>query len=607
MNLSRTQALIVLGLLALAAAWLRVSLTLADPGFDPVEARGLLRSDPALLFHFVQSILDVGGVPAEFARHARIEAPQPMSVPQLFALGPEFATAAFHALLRATVAPHLPLHVSCLWFSSLCASSLALGAALLARELGLSRALALLAALLTLLLPANQRTLGFLLVGEDYSFPLWLLHLGLALRAVRTRSSVWALLASLSLLASLATWHAASFFLTLEVAAAFALYLRSAGNPLRERSGQMALGVLLLGSLAIPMLRHTAFVFSVPAALMLGMAAGRTRMAACACAGLVLGAGLIWAHFSGGGSGEYSHVFALLAAKLEHALVLPADPRELPFEVRIMWQGPFASLGPATLLALLGVGSLAALSSARTLGRFFSQPAASDPRTALVAGLFWLGLPLALMIERVVVLPGALAGVLLVHGLQRRGAWLLGLAALQLALCGAHFRDWRNPWYQPVIRRDELRAALAAVERLTPSSGVVATDFVNGPAVLAHTGRAIVQQPKWETRRSRERIEEFLKAWFEGDLVSFHRLLREGYGAEYLLVDRATLTMGMRYAAGIPAGVPLRPDSPAALLGSFDGRPTPPVTGFETLYESSPLLRQSNGQPSALFRLYKLK
>ncbi|MEY2784525.1 MAG: hypothetical protein RL277_729 [Planctomycetota bacterium] len=607
MNLSRTQALIVLGLLALAAAWLRVSLTLADPGFDPVEARGLLRSDPALLFHFVQSILDAGGWPSEFASHARIEAPVPMSVPALFALGPEFGIAGFHALLQGTLAPDLPLHVSCLWFSSLCASGLVFGAALLARELGLSRALALLAALLTLLLPANQRTLGFLLVGEDYSFPLWLLHLGLALRAVRTRSSVWALLASFSLLVSLATWHAASFFLTLEVAGGFALYLRSAGNPLRERPGQLALGVLLLGSLAIPMLRHTAFVFSLPAAVLLGMAAGRTRVAACACAGLVLSAGLAWAHLSGSGSGEYSHVFALLAAKLGHALALPADPRELPFEVRIMWQGPFASLGPATLLTMLGVGSLAALSSARMLGRFFSQPAASDPRAALVAGLFWLGLPLALMIERVVILPGALAGVLLVHALTRKRAWLFGLTALQLALFSAHYREWRNPWYQPVIRRDELRAALAAVERLTPSGAVVATDFVNGPAVLAHTGRAIVQQPKWETRRSRERIEEFLKAWFEGDLVSFHRLLQERYGAGYLLVDRATLTMGMRYAAGVPPGVPLRPDSPAALLGSFDGRPTPPVNGFEVLYESSPLLRQSNGQPSALFRLYKLK
>lgn len=612
MNLSRTQVLRrwglagLLCLLIIMAAWVRVALTLSDPGFDAVEARGLLRSDPALLFHFVQSILDAGGMPAEFARHARIEAPQPMSVPQLFALGPEFASAAFHALLRATLAPQQPLHVSCLWFSSLCASSLALGAALLARELGLSRAMALLAALLTLLLPANQRTLGFLLVGEDYSFPLWLLHLGLALRAMRTRSSAWALLASLSLLASLATWHAASFFLTLEAALGFGLYLRSASNPLRDRSGQLALGVLLLGSLAIPMLRHTAFVFSLPAALMLGMAWGRTRLAASVCAGLVLGCGLAWAHFSGGGSGEYSHVFALLAAKLEHALKLPADPRELPFEVRIMWQGPFASLGPATLLTLLGVGSLAALSSARALARFFSQPA-SDPRAAMVAGLFWLGLLLALVIERVVILPGALAGVLLVHALAQRRIWLFALIALQLALCSAHFRDWRNPWYQPVIRREELRAALAAVDRLTPRGAVVATDFVNGPAVLAHTGRAIVQQPKWETRRSRERIEEFLKAWFEGDLESFRRLLRERYGAEYLLVDRATLTMGMRYAAGIPPGIPLRPDSPAALLGSFDGRPTPPAAGFEQLYESSPQLRQSNGQPSVLFRLYRLK
>jgi hypothetical protein len=605
-NLSRTQALIVLGLLALAAAWLRVSLTLADPGFDPVEARGLLRSDPALLFHFVQSILDAGGWPSEFASHARIEAPVPMSVPALFAIGPEFAIAGFHALLQGTLAPDLPLHISCLWFSSLCASGLVFGVALLARELGLSRALALLTALLTLLLPANQRTLGFLLVGEDYSFPLWLLHLGLGLRAIRLRSLSWALGSSLCLLGALASWHAASFFLTIAAGLAFALCWRTGATPLHGREGRIALTLLILGSLAIPMLRQTAFIASLPVALLLGLACGGSRWKASLVALAVLATGLGWAQLSGRGSGEYSHVFALLAAKLQHALQLPADPRELPFEVRIMWQGPFASLAPSTLVILLGVGSLAALVCARAVWRAWTRPD-PDLRLAWLGGMFFAGLLLSLAIERVAILPGALAPVLLVHAFAQRRRWLLALLGLQLVLSSAHFFQWRNPWYQPVIRREELRAALEAVDRLTPAQAVIATDFVNGSAVLAHTGRSIVQQPKWETRRSRERIEEFLDAWFHGDLAGMGRLLRERYGAEYLLVDRATLTMGMRYAAGLPPGTPLPANSPAALLGSFDGRPGATIPGWEVVYESSSRLLQSNGQPSVMFRLYRVK
>jgi hypothetical protein len=112
------QAWLGLCLMVALVAWARVSLTLADPGFDAADARGLLRSDPAVLFHFVDSILRAGGLPAEFPAHARLEAPDPMSIPTLFPLGPEFLIALFHAAFGADQ----PLHISCLWFSSIAAA-----------------------------------------------------------------------------------------------------------------------------------------------------------------------------------------------------------------------------------------------------------------------------------------------------------------------------------------------------------------------------------------------------------------------------------------------------------------------------------------------------
>lgn len=605
-NPTRTQTLLLLCLLTAVAAAARVFLTLADPGFDAVDARGLLRSDPAILFHFVQSILDAGGWPAEFANHARIEAPEPMSISQLFALGPEFAVASFHALFGAGQ----PLHISCLWFSSIAASSAAFGIALIARECGLSRSHAIQAALLALLLPGTERTMGFLLVGEDYSFPAWLLHIGLGLRAARTRSTPLAVASAFALLIALSTWHAASFFLGLEAVIVFAYCWRRQLQPLATSAGRIALATVMVGSLMVPMLRHTALLLSVPMALALSMAVGTTRWRTLAIAAAVWLSGLIWASTSGAGSGEYSHVFALLLAKAQHFLQLPADPREVPFEVRIMWQGPFASLSPLTLMNLLGIGTLSVLLAAKPTWRAWSGTSA-ESAPALVATLFFAGLALSLAIERVVILPAALAAILLVHALQARGSWLAVGIAAQLLASVFHYSAWRNPWYQPIIRREELKAAIAAVERLTPADGVIATDFVNGPAILAHTGRAILMQPKWETRRSRERIEEFLHVYFRGNLADLRRLM-ESRGARYLLVDRATLTMGMRYSAGIPPGQALPAGSPAALLGSFDGS-TPsqapgwsPQPGWEVLYESPRRLVMSDGKPSILFRLYKL-
>ncbi len=601
MSLSRTQAWLGLCLMVALVAWARVSLTLADPGFDASDARGLLRSDPAVLFHFVDSILRAGGLPAEFPAHARLEAPDPMSIPALFPLGPEFLIALFHAAFGADQ----PLHISCLWFSSIAAACAAFGIALLARECGLGRHQALLAAGLALLLPGNQRTLGFLLVGEDYSFPLWLLHLGLALRAVRTRSGSMALASALTLLGSLSSWHAASFFLSVELGLSFALCWAHRLQPLATRNGRTAVALVALGSLAVPMLRHTAFALSLPMALACGMAVGGTRVRQALSVLAVLGAGLLWAASSGAGSGEYSHVFGLLAAKARHLFELPADPRELSPEVRLMWQGPFASLSPLTLLSLLGVGSLALLTSARGTVQAI-RDGRRDPALALLGSLFFVGVLLALAIERVVILPAALAGVLLVRTLAQRPSWLLALLFVQALAALAHFHAWRNPWYQPPIRRAELRSAIAAVERLTPKDARILTDFVNGPALLAHTGRGILLQPKWETRRSRSRIEEFLALYFHGQPEELSRFMRDK-GAEYLLVDRATLTLGMCYAAGLAPTAALPAGSPAALLGQFGAGAQPSLPGWELVYESPPTLLFSDGSPSRLFRLYRLK
>jgi hypothetical protein len=68
--------------------------------------------------------------------------------------------------------------------------------------------------------------------------------------------------------------------------------------------------------------------------------------------------------------------------------------------------------------------------------------------------------------------------------------------------------------------------------------------------VLAHTRHPIVLQPKYEIAHSRERIEEFLDAFFHGTRADLEALLRR-WDCRYLLVDRETL-WGLRYIGGLP-------------------------------------------------------
>ncbi len=585
------RGLVALALVLLVAfgTWTRIRTTLADPGFASAPAAGLLRSDPALLAYFTQRIAESGGVPADFSAEPRIEHPLELDVPALFPIGPEFLVAALWRILG----PGTPLHLACLYASSFVASLLVLGVYLLARELSGRRTLGLAAALFAALLPANYRTIGFLFVGEDWSMPLFMLHLGLAARPRRQPGIASAVLCAVPLVGALATWHAASFFLTLEALAFFAWFWIRGRNPFACAPAWCVVGLLALGGVAVPVLRHTGFVFSLPMQIagalgLAGLAARRGwgRPAAVGALAVFVACGSI------GSSGEYSHVFGLVWHKLVQFGSLPDDPLALPPEVRLMWQGPFATLSPTLGVALLGLGALGfVFAGIKLVRRTQDEPLG-------IACLLALGsLPLAWLVERTLVLPALLAAPLCAAACVRwRASWIGGALLAQALLFAHYLSGYVIPWYQPPLRQQELAAVLRALPGFVPEGEAVATDFVNGTAVLLQTRRPILLQPKWESRQSRERIERFLEAFFHGTLPSFSRMLREDFRCHYLLVDRAVLGLECRYAAGIPARTEPPPDSPAALLCVEDAARLSALPGCKLLYRS----------PKDIYRLFEL-
>ncbi|MBK7875581.1 MAG: hypothetical protein IPJ77_07495 [Planctomycetes bacterium] len=356
-------------IVVLLGAWARVHAALGDPNFDAQTVEGMLKSDPALLYYFIERILEAGGgLPADFRADPRILHPDTVDVLALFPLGMEFVIAWARELTGSTT----PLHVFCLQVTSLLASLAALGVYGLALELTRRVEWALVALVAFAATWANYRTVGFVLVGEDFSVPWFALHLYLLARARRlgTRGSI--VLAAVAWIAAVATWHATSFFVAIEAALVFAWFVRTGRNPLARGAGLFVLVAVVLGC-AVPILWSTRFVASLPMALLLGLYAaarlarggsvGRPRLvgAALGTAALVLAASFAASRLFGGGLTEYSHVWGLFAQKLAHLGTLPADPAELPGEVRLMWQGPFATASVSELASQLGFGLLALL------------------------------------------------------------------------------------------------------------------------------------------------------------------------------------------------------------------------------------------------------
>jgi len=114
----------------------------------------------------------------------------------------------------------------------------------------------------------------------------------------------------------------------------------------------------------------------------------------------------------------------------------------------------------------------------------------------------------------------------------------------------------------------------------------VACDFVTATEVLVHTSHPVILQPKYETRRSRDRIEEFITALYTRSPEEFRSLMVDRYGCRYLLINRRKL-WHWRYKAGLPLRTEAPPKGSAA-EGLIRMHPNEfaEVPGYKLLYRS---------------------
>jgi len=614
---------IVVGLVC-AGACVRIFVAYAAPIFSDYDPISLFRSDPGLLYYVTERIIENGGWPPDdFRADPRIEHPATSDIPAMFTVGVEFLVAWAYLLFGFG----LPLHLFALVFMGIVASMTVVGVAGLTRELTGSKTWACLAGLVYVVTAGSYRTLGIILIREDLSLPLFSLHLYLLARALRVKSAGAIAAAAAAMVAALATWHAMSFVFTIEVACIFAWFLRTGENPLGgkgRKESWTALAVFAAGGLLIPVLLSKWFLFSLPVQ-MLGVMAimptlqrwlfhrvhkvhkvhGDLRRAALAVASLAIIAGICAGIKSwlAPGIGDYSHVLEMMFAKVRHLGARPNDPAELSYGARLIWAGVFETSSPKILITWLGVLAfltpVSAFSHIRTWWR-----GRGDGREATLAAFAATALVLALLVKRLFALSAILSPVLAVMLLRvsftarARNHWVAALVLVQFALASSVIDNTLlQSWYNPILLR-QLAGTLHYIQDELPGEDAIAADFVASSAILAQTTHASVLQPKYETLRSRDRIERFTMGLFHTSPEAFRETLRRDFDARYLLVDMPFLWKS-RYAAGLPLDASVPPArSAASLLLTNDRNIYKSIPGYRLLYESS--------SRAPLFRLYDL-
>ncbi|MGH7175952.1 MAG: hypothetical protein ACREJC_01105 [Tepidisphaeraceae bacterium] len=606
-NRPRLWGAAILALIALGS-FIRIQAARSDDSYNPRDATGLLRTDPALLYYFCQRIVESGGgVPADFHADPNIEYPQTTDIARIETPAQEFLVAWTHLLLGKRFA----LHVVGIYVMGICASLAVVGVFGLTYELTRSTLWASMAGLLYVVIPANYRTIGFVFIREDLSLPLLAFHLWMLARCARVRSNVSFVLAGVSLVGAVATWHAMSFIVAVEATCIFIWFVRSGSNPLATPGAWIVPVVAVAGSLLVPVLRSKQFALSVPMQIAAGLlAAGiaqrrgvRSRPALVVLAllgwGLMMGASLAASRWTQGGLSDFSHVFALMLAKVRYLGIKPTDPLALSPEARLLWTGPFVTGGWHDIVIEYPIAIAALWFVIPALVRGFSS-AGVDHRPGVMSGqavVLLLGfiafLVLGYLVQRLFVMIGLLAPAAAAVALRWRkdadgfgiGAMLIGTVAQGIFFAWLVL-NYVNPWYFPPARNEAQAHMIAAVRRSIPVGAPIAADFVTSATILAHTRHPVIQQPKYETLRSRERILRFINVFCNGTPQQFAELVRS-YGCRYVVIDAPFMWQGCRYIAGIPESQTIpTPGTAASYFCSGRGAVVGRVPGFKILYRT---------------------
>lgn len=403
----------------------------------------------------------------------------------------------------------------------------------------------------------------------------------------------------------MATWHAGGLLATVELVVLVVLAIVSGSKHPSATRAPWGAAALALVCAINPALRAKGAIIDLPVLLAILLAVVMHGSSGAIRRNLAAGVGLIALLRLGlFPSEDMGHVTRLLVAKLVFLGVPPQDPGLLGFESRMMWQGPFATMGIASLWHFFRVAILVL-----PLVLIAGWRAQRVHGESLLLGLLLAGMVLAWLAQRMVVLPSMVFAPLLALNAKRAIRWsaapsgALGAAAL-VFFQGLFFFAWASdpplPWMNEQRARDT-KALVHAIREQVPGDEPITADFMLNPVLLAMCGNPMVLQPKWEQQSARRRVEHFWSAFYGGDPETLARLLQERFDCRWLVVDRQTLG-SMRaslYLAGISSQAGLADESAAWALCGGDGRGVP---GFELVWQSP-----SADGTTGLFRLYRLR
>ncbi len=416
-------------------------------------------------------------------------------------------------------------------------------------------------------LPAIVRATGQEISRENYCLPLLFFHVYFLAKYMRDTKISSSILAGVFLLVALAFWEGAQVYFYGLVIFMVLQFLFSNEFSRLLKGFTVITMFACLSALLIPYLRSHFFITSYPMLASFSLVGTaflfKKKRRTVAVLGFVL---LLLALFlvipTSQYNNTYSHMQNLLWYKLRFLNQKPYDPNLLPYDVRILWVPALTSpqgreiLYHFSTLLLLGSFSIIpvvfrSLIPPAPFNKGGKRGIKLDEEFLFVNLLFFFLLYLmfkrmeVFLIFFICVFIGKWSNTMMKH--SRKVAIP---ACFAICLCvffeGSRIIRDIDHFGRPVDYA-AIKDLLSWTVKNTGEESLILSHFNLSPVISLYTGRKIVLNPKFESPRMRQKVEQFLHALFDTNESKFYSFCQE-VGADFFIYPRGTFSTTSRYS-----------------------------------------------------------
>ncbi|MBN2545295.1 MAG: tetratricopeptide repeat protein [Spirochaetes bacterium] len=380
---------------------------------------------------------------------------------------------------------------------------------------------------------AIMRNISGFYSREDIALPFIFLSFIFYIACIKKDNIIYALIASVSLFISLATWHFTQLYLNVFATGIIVIYytLKINKQDIPYKNFFILFATVIFSSLLLPILRTILFVFSPAVMILLGITVNellfpinKNKKINLSINIVVLIVCLAGSIFLQRLSGAQTHAFGLLFYKLLTFNQLPENPSMIPFEIRVMWAGN--SMGDDFTTVMINFLSVLIIFPIALIILAIDYKKSKNSLNIILIYFSFVYFILYILINRMSVFAVFFIALALgAFALVKTDKVKMISSVALISVLVIHMIFLFTFKYDPLLQDQRVTAEMYNfIKDKTDKDAVILSNFETGPGIALYTDRKVNLHSKFESKMIREKVSEYYKTLYstsENDFYEF--------------------------------------------------------------------------------------